>query len=108
MEGNIGGKLIWRLVVETKMHNFISTKFNIIHVQQCVGIHVRRVYRLSLAVRAERWCFLSIFHMISSVPKLSLSLTQKEKEVVNEIVSKAEKKAQHMGMTLCTQSKRNI
>ena len=35
--GNIGGNLIWRLAVETKSHNFISTKFNFI--RQCVGVY---------------------------------------------------------------------
>ena len=44
----------------------------------------------------------------TSVPKQSSSLIQKEKEVVSDFVSKAEKEAQHVGVTLCTQSKRNI
>ena len=43
MVGNIGGKLIWRLAVETKNAHFISAKFNI--VRHCVGVHVRRDYR---------------------------------------------------------------
>ena len=43
MAGNIGGKLTWRLAVETKNAHFISAKFNI--VRQCVGVYVRRDYR---------------------------------------------------------------
>ena len=43
------------------------------------------------------------FSRDTSVPKLSSSLAQKEKEVVSDFASKAEKEAQHMGMTLRTQ-----
>ena len=63
---------------------------------------------MCLAVRVEKWRFLSIFSRGTGVPKLSSSLAQKEKEVVSDFASKAEKEAQHVGMTLCTQSKRNI
>ena len=51
---------------------------------------------------------LKYFSYDTSLPKQSLSLTQKENKVVSDFVSKAEKEAQHMGMTLCTQSKCNI
>ena len=44
----------------------------------------------------------------TSVPKQTVSLTQKEKEIVTDFVSKAEKEAQCMDITLCTQSKHNI
>ena len=43
----------------------------------------------------------------TSVPKQLSSLTQKEK-VVSDLVSKAKKEAQCVGMKLCTHSKRNI
>ena len=44
MAGNIGGKLVCRVAVETKKnHNFISTKFYII--RRCIDVHVRRDYR---------------------------------------------------------------
>ena len=48
---------------------------------------------------------LKVFSRDTSAPKQSLSLTQEEKEVVSDFVSKAEKEAQCVGVTLRTQSK---
>ena len=64
--GNIGGKLIWHLAVETKKtHNFISAKFSFI--QQCVDVYVRHDYRNMSS--SESWemallIYTSIYHAI--------------------------------------------
>ena len=46
-----------------------------------------------------RNCGFKYFSRDTSVPKQSSSLTQNEKEVVSDFVSKAEKEAQRMGVT---------
>ena len=91
MEGNIGGKLIWRLAVETKNAHFISAKFNIL--QWCVGVHVRRDYRQVSSRENWHMALFKYFSRGTSVLKQSLSLAQKEKEVVSDFVSEAEKEA---------------
>ena len=93
MVGNIGGKLIWCLAVETKNAHFISAKFNI--VRQCVGVHVRRDYRQVSSSENWQMGLFIYFSRDTSVLKQSLSLTQKEREVhvVSDFVSKAEKEA---------------
>ena len=106
LAGNVGGKLIWCLAVETKTPNFIPAKFNII--RQCVGVHVRRDYYYVSSSESWEMALLKYFSSDTSVPKQLPYLTQKEKEIVIKFVSKAEKQAQLMGVTLCTQSKRNI
>ena len=50
---------------------------------------------------------LKYFSCDRSVPKQSLSLTQKEKEVASNFVSKVKKEVQPVGVTLYTQSKRD-
>ena len=59
---------------------------------------------------SESWemALLKYFSHDTSLPKQLLSLTQKENEVVSDFVSKAEKEAQHMGVSLCTQSEHYI
>ena len=103
MAGNIGGNLIWRLVVVAKPNNFISAKFNII--RRSIGVHVRRDYRYVSSSKSGVMALLRIFRVIQA--SLS-SLTKKKKEVVSGFVSKAEKEAQRVGVTLHTRSKRNI
>ena len=63
-----------------------------------------------LAVRVEelRDGTFKYFSHERSVPKQWSSLTQKEKEVVSDFVSKTEKETQHKTVTLCTQSKHTI
>ena len=87
-----GGKLIWRLAVETKNAHFISAKFNI--VRQCVGVHVRRDYRHVSSSESREMALFRYFSRDTSALKQSSSLTQKEKDVVSDFVSKAEKEAQ--------------
>ena len=64
-----------------------------------------------LAVRVERGTY-EVFLHDTSVPKQSSSLTHNENDVVHvhvsDFISKAEKEAQRVSVTLCTQSKRNI
>ena len=67
MTDNIGGKLIWRLTVETKSHNFISAKLNFI--RQCAGVHVRRDYRYVSSSGSCKMALFSIFR----VKQVSLS-----------------------------------
>ena len=105
MAGNIGGKIIWRLAVEAK-NSFISAKFNII--RWCVGVYVRHNYHYVSSSESWEMTLLKYFSCDTSVPKQSSSLTQKEREVASDFVSKAEEEVQHVGVTLCTQSKRNI
>ena len=91
----------WHLATETKTYNFISTEFNVI--QQCIGVHIRRDYCYVLRDSAFK-----VFLRDTSVPKQLSFSTQEEKDVLSYFVSKVEREAQHVGVTLCTQLKLNI
>ena len=57
---------------------------------------------------SQEMALFNYFLRDTSAPKQSSSLAQKEKDLASNFVSKAEKEAQRMGVTLGTQSKRSI
>ena len=105
MAGNIGGKLILRLAIETKTE-FFPAKFNII--RWCVGVHVRRDYCYISSSESWETVLFKYFSCDTSAPKQLSSLAQKGKEIVSDFVSKAGKETKRVGTTLYTKSKRNI